>query len=973
MPVKIGGRAFDLLAALVDHAGDPVLKEELIARAWPNVFVHEAGVKVHVSMLRRILGDTASPATYIATIPGRGYQFIARVTRRSGHLAEFPVQSTRQRLPEAASFIDRKTAFGEVVALPQRGPRSAGLWSTQTSDAPTQPSQPRRLGNSTNLPAAINDLIGRAASLKYLQATCSIGRIVTLTGPGGIGKTTLAIELARSLLPVFDGGVWLVELASLADPNLVPVAVAEAIGLLAGGGPVSAEGVARAIGQGRVLLILDNCEHLIGVTTQLAETVVRLAPNAVILATSRETLRTHGERVYRVPSLDVPRQDSDETGTILGNSAVQLFLDRSEASQHGDLRSEQNLRLIARICRHLDGIPLAIEFAAARASSLGLSRVASSLVDRFGLLTAGRRNALPRHRTLRAVLDWSYALLPETERLLLHRLAIFPGTFEFEAACAVMPDHSPTEVADCIVNLVEKSIVIFDRPTPDERWRLLETVRAYALDKLAASGELDAVARAHAEYFRDFFAKFNPNADLEVSSDELPGYGREVDNLRAALSWAFSISGDPALGIALAAGSVTFWLAASLLDECRDWTSKALAELDDIGDGEHEMVLRSGLSQSLLFSEGLTPTTHANLTAALAVAEARGSIEYQKRAVHGLWQFSLRSVELRKALQLSRRYAEFAQSDNDSAATYTASLMVGMSLTYLAEYVEAGSLLEQAIHDYPAAQRHQNMAWLGTDAPSSAFGHLSTCLLARGRVKEAAWAAERSIEEARQVGQPVALCLALARPAGLLFPEIGDFETAERHIAAIMELADRHALPTFRALAVCASGRILFLRGDAASGAAALRSGLAQFEATGYRSFQTIFRGYYAEAVTAAGHADEGFAEIETAVRFAEQTEYMRFVPELLCIHGSLIGRHRPGNPVAEQTLRRAIDLARKQEALYWELRATLSMAESWHDQDRQAEAHGLLTPIHARFTEGLTTPVLMRAKALLTAIEGRV
>jgi non-specific serine/threonine protein kinase len=731
--------------------------------------------------------------------------------------------------------------------------------------------------------------------------------------------------------------------------------------------------VARAIGQDRVLLILDNCEHVIGVTAQLAETFVRLAPNAVILATSREILRSHGERVYRVPPLDVPERDTDEAAVILGNSAVQLFLDRSEASHHVSLREGQNLRLIAGICRHLDGIPLAIEFAAARASSLGLSRVAKSLAARFDLLITGRRNALPRHRTLRAVLDWSYALLPEIERLLLHRLAIFPGTFEFEAVCAVMHDHPPTEVADCIVNLVEKSIVIFDRPMPDERWRLLETVRAYALEKLIASGELHLVARSHAEYFRDFFATFNANADLEISSDELPGYLREVDNLRAALSWAFSTSGDLTLGVALAAVSVTFWLAASLLDECRDWTSKALAELDGTGDDEHEMVLRSGLGQSLLFTEGMTSATQTNLTWALSVAEARGSTEYQKRAVHSLWQISLRLVELRKALQLSRRYAAFAESDNDSAATHTANLMIGMSLTYLAEYVEAASLLERAIHDFPATQRQRNMAWLGMDAPSSAFGHLSTCLLARGTIDAALWAAERSIEAAQQVGQPVAQCLALARPAGLLFPEIGDLDTAERHIAAILELADRHTLPTFRALAVCANGRVLFMRGDPAGGAAALRSGLAQFEATGYRSFHTIFRGYFAEALTAAGNADEGLAEVEAALGFAEQTEYMRFVPELLCIHGRLIGHGRPDDPAAERSFRRAIGLARQQQALYWELCAALNLAELWHKQSRQAEAHSLLAPIYRRFTEGLTAPVLVRADTLLRAIERSV
>ncbi len=915
-PVPVGGRAFDLLAALLEGANALVTRDQLIDQVWPGATVKEGIIEFHISAIRKALG---SHRAIIKTVSGRGYRLL-------------------------------------------------GTWVRRYSSRPKAPVPLPRASGSPNLPAPTIDLIGRDASLEYLQQACSAYRLVTLTGTGGIGKTALGIELARSLLPVFDANVWLVELASLADPTLVPLAVAEAIGLPTDSGAKSAEGVARDIGGKRLLLVLDNCEHLIDAATHLAESVLRLSPRAVIVATSRETLRTNGEHVYRVPPLDVPQHESGQTAEILGNSAVHLFLDRAEASHMVGLRDGQNLRLIARICRHLDGMPLAIEFAAARAASLGLSRVAEGLQDRFALLTTGRRTALPRHQTLRAVLDWSYALLPDAERLLLHRLAIFSGGFSFDAACAVMRDHRPAEVADGIASLVEKSVVNLEQAASRGRWRLLETVRAYALDKLISSGDHPLTARRHAEFFRDFFATFDPNANEQSASSDLTSYTREVDNLRAALPWAFSSSGDPRLGGQLAAAAVNFWLATSLLDECSNWIRKALAGLEGNADAELEMVLRSGLGQSLMFTEGVTPATFANLTRALSLAEAIGSIEHQKRAVHGLWQISLRSVELRRALQLSRQYAGFAQSDTDFAATRTANLMVGMSLTYLAEYVEATSLLEQAIHDYPVAQRQREMASLGLDALSSAYGHLSTCLFARGRIDAAIRAAERSIEEAQQIGQPVALCLAMTRPAGLLFPEVGAFDTAERRIAAILEQADLHSLGTFRALATCANGRMLFLRGDPASGAAALRSGLTQMEATGYRSLQTIFRGYLAEALTAAGNAEEGLAEIESALSYAEQTEYMRFVPELLRIHGSVIAHSHPGNPKAEQILRRAIDLSQRQGALYWELRAALALAEHWQMQGRHTEAYALLSPVYGRFTEGFTTAVLARANGLLRA-----
>ncbi|GAB4071846.1 winged helix-turn-helix domain-containing protein [Ancylobacter sonchi] len=910
--VPIGGRAFDILAVLVQAANEVVTRGELLDIVWSGATVGETAIDVHISAIRKALG---SYRAMLKTISGRGFRLV-------------------------------------------------GEWSVHTTSAPPPPPSLPRSMASTNLPAAANDLVGRAASFAFLQEACSAYRIVTLTGPGGIGKTALAVELARSLLVRFDAGVWLVELASLADPNLVPVAVGEAIGLKANGRPMSAEGVARAIGHDRLLLVLDNCEHLIGSAAQLAEAVVRLAPNAVIVATSRETLRINGEYVYRVPPLDVPQQESALPDEILSNSAVQMFLGLAEAPHVAGLRDGQNLRSIAGICRRLDGLPLAIEFAAARSTSLGLSRVADGLENRFALLTTGRRTALPRHRTLRAVFDWSYALLPEVERRLLHRLAVFPGGFTFEAACAVMCDHSPTEVADCLSSLVEKSIVTFDRSTADERWRLLETVRAYAMDKLASSGDGHATARRQAEYFRDFFATFN--SDPDISAEELPRYAREIDNLRAALSWAFSTSGDTTLGVALTAAAVAFWLAAPLLGECSDWTARAVANLNSAVTAEQEMVLRCALGQSLMFTEGMTPATYTNLAQALALAEVTGDVEYQKRAVHSLWQINLRSLDLHKALQLSRRYADLARSETDPAPARTADLMVGMSLLYLAEYAESSRLLERAIHDHSLAPRRSKVPSLGINEIASAHGHLSSCLLARGLIDAAIRAAERSMEEARLVGQPVALCLALARPACLLFPEIGALDRAERHIATIQEQADRYALSTFRAVALCAKGRALAMRGEPAAGVVALRSGLAQLEATGYQSFLMPFRGYFGEALTAAGHTEEGLAEVEAAVSCAEQTDYLEYVPELQCIYGRLLALRHPDDPAAEQVFLRAIDLSRQEQALYWELCAAVGLSERWLRQGREPEVRPLLAPIYKRFTEGFSAPALMRASTLL-------
>jgi predicted ATPase len=404
----------------------------------------------------------------------------------------------------------------------------------------------------SNLPAAASELVGRTAAVKQLQEFLCAYRVVTLTGPGGIGKTALALEVTRSLFPAVRD-CWLADLDSLSDPGLVPSMVAGVLGLRLGGEELSPESVARAIGETGLLLVLDNCEHVIDAAAKLTETIVRTCPHAYVLATSREVLRIEGEQVYRVPPLDVPPQHEEESGSILAHSAVQLFIARTRALDSDFSRHGENLRAIAAICRRLDGIPLAIEFAAARAAMLGPELVLSRLDERFGLLTGGRRTALPRHQTLRATLDWSYDLLPGPERCLLRRLGVFAAGFTLEAANAVMSDqgYAATALLEQIVNLAAKSLVTLDGEAPTGRWRLLETIRAYALEKLADSGETEQVARRCAEFFRDLLGAAALGSQAPPTAEDMARYGREIDNVRGALDWSFSPVGDLSIGVVL--------------------------------------------------------------------------------------------------------------------------------------------------------------------------------------------------------------------------------------------------------------------------------------------------------------------------------------------------------------------------------------------------------------------------------------
>jgi DNA-binding winged helix-turn-helix (wHTH) protein len=381
LEIPLGSRALDILAYLAERPGDVIPKKELLDHVWSGVTVEEGSLRVHVAAIRKALRDGHFGNRYIANIKGRGYSFV-----------------------------------GTVVRLEDGGSSSPNF----RGKLPTRPLM----------------LIGRDAAARLLRDLVSAHRVVTLTGPGGIGKSTLAIEVGRGILGDFQGGGWLVELASLADEDLVPSAVASVLGLNLMSSAISAEAVARAIGNTNLLLILDNCEHVIGAAAKLAEAVVRLCPRVSVLATSREVLRIDDEQVYRVPPLDVPEVGHEDPERILRCGAVELLMARTRALDSA-FSPTADIPSIAAICRQLDGIPLAIEFAAARAATLGFRRVAAGLGDRFRLLTGGRRTASRRHQTLRAALDWSYELLSPDEQQLLCRLAIFPAAFTFEAAEAV--------------------------------------------------------------------------------------------------------------------------------------------------------------------------------------------------------------------------------------------------------------------------------------------------------------------------------------------------------------------------------------------------------------------------------------------------------------------------------------------------------------------------------------------------------
>ena len=829
----------------------------------------------------------------------------------------------------------------------------------------------------TNLPEPISELVGRDDVLGEILGLAAAHRLVTLTGAGGIGKTRLALAAARRLRPQFAGGVWLAEFSPIADPGLVPVTVAAAIGLDLGGGEVSAQRVSQALAGRRLLLVLDTCEHIVGAAAALAEAVLRAGGTLRLLATSREPLRAEGEWVYRVPPLAVPAENAEGADDLLRYGGVRLFVERLRAAEPHFSPDGRSAGMIAAICRRLDGIPLAIELAAARAAVLRVEEVAAHLDDRFRILTGGRRTALPRHQTLWATLDWSYELLSEPERVILRRLAVFAGVFRLEAASAVIAscEIAPAEVVEGIANLVAKSLVTGVAGSTVARYRLLDTTRAYALENLAESGERDRLARRHAEHYRDLFERAEAELDARPADEWLAEYAAEIDNLRAALDWAFSPGGDAAVGVALTAAAVLLWIRLSLVDECRSRVAHALAAVADraIRDPRREMKLQAALGTSVIYTRGpAVPAVRAAWTKAREIAESVGDTEYRLRSLWGLWSFHLNSGRYRVALALAEEFLALANKRPARNDRLVGARMIGVAQHHLGDLKNARRHFEQVLAAGATPDAASFIARYQLDQRVVARASLASILWLQGFPDQAMVAAESSITDARASNHAVSLCHALSLAACPIALWVGDLVAAEHYVGMLLDHSTRQGLAPAQAGGHGYQGVILIKRGDVSSGLPLLRASLIEVgEANAAFGFLT-FVSEIAEAMGRAGHIADGLAVIEETLALTERTEERWLIVELLRVKGELLVlQGAPGAAVAaEDHFRQALDLARRQGALSWELRAVTSLARLLRDQGRSTEALALLQPVYDRFTEGFETADLKAARALLDALQ---
>jgi predicted ATPase/class 3 adenylate cyclase len=491
-------------------------------------------------------------------------------------LSQAVVDRVREYLPSPSSLRDLGRVRLKDLAVPERVYQL--VHPQLQHEFPALRSLER---TPNNLPQQISSFIGRERELAEVKRLLTQSRLLTLVGTGGIGKTRLTLQAAADSIDAYPDGVWLVELGSVADPLLVPSSVAQVLCVQERSGTLLTQTLCNHLKSRRLLLLLDNCEHLIAACAALCASVLAAAPETSVLASSREPLQVAGEQCYPVPPLPVPALDAD-LESLARAEAVQVFVERVRLQEPGFTLTNREAPAIAAICARLDGIPLALELAAGRAHSLSIEEINLRLKDRFRLLAGGSRSALPHQKTLRATLDWSHELLAYHERTVLHRLAIFSGGFTLAGASFVASDETTDEFAviDLLSQLVTRSLVVAESNAGGTRYRLLETTRTYALEKLAATGESESIERRHAQYFRDVFTRGADDwlriPDVNWRAAYLP----ERDNVRAALDWALGSSGDRTLGISLAGASGPIWSELSLYGEGHRRLEGAVEQID---------------------------------------------------------------------------------------------------------------------------------------------------------------------------------------------------------------------------------------------------------------------------------------------------------------------------------------------------------------------------------------------------------
>lgn len=838
-PVELSARALDILIRLASQPNEVVSKRELLAHVWPDMIVEEGSLRFHMANLRRTLGDGVDGARYIATLTGRGYCFVAPVSRTDKRIERRP-------LP--------------VPRLPH----------------PNMPNRP--IG-----------IVGREDDVALLSQQLFTHRFVTIVGAGGIGKTTVAVEVGHAVADSFAGAVQFVDLGMLNDPKLVATAVASMFGLsIQSDDPTP--GVIAYLRDKRVLLILDTCEHLIDAVAALAARVFVAAPQVHILSTSRAALEVNGERLHRLVPLAWPPDDTARTATAAHSfPATQLFIERAAASGAGLDLDDADAAIVTGICRNLGGVPLAIELAARRVEAFGLRQIATHLDQSLALSWAGPRSAPARQKSLLATLEWSYGLLSELERTVLRRLAIFVGDFTIEAALAVVTNDAvdQMDLFHAVDSLVAKSMVATRPAGAMMRYRLLDTTRAYALAISNGDAERSELASRHAAYYRDWLEQSGAASRILSSEAERANHFAALNNVRAALEWCFGDNGDVRIGIDLAAAAAPVFLAMSLLSECHRWSERALLELDDTWHGSRaEMDFQAAIGVAVMFTRGGQDVARVALHRSLAIAEAMGDPFEELQVLGPLQLFYVRTGDFKTALRHSRRCAAIAGMLEDPTAVTIARSLLGMALHFVGALDEARTELEAALPSTSRVQRTTTV-YIGFECRILAGAVLARTLWLQGHRAEALECGRQIVKDAADADHAVTLCIALIWST-TIFLWAGDFESAEDQVNWLIALAEANSLTPYLAVAHTFAAELASRRGDAEGSVDRLQNGIGELRAAPYGMLDTPFDIALIEALIGAGRYVEASDLFDETIARDEVNGDACYGPELTRVQARL-------------------------------------------------------------------------------------
>ena len=895
--LRLGSRAMDLLLALLERAGDIVDKHELVAIVWPNAVVDDATLRVHLAALRKALGDGRDGQRYITTIPGRGYGFLA------------PLAHTGRPAPGTAG------------------------------------TEPRH-----NLPVMLTRMLGRAEVLQTMANQLLQLRLLCIAGPGGIGKTTLAVVLATRVLRRYADGVCFVDLSPLEEGRLVPLALATALGVAVAAG--DAMPVLLAYLRPRhMLIVLDNCEHVIGAAAALADALLKGAPLLHVLATSREPLRITSEQLQRLPALELPPADAvPDAAAVRHFAAVQLFCERCAAVDDAFVLADADVPVVVDICRRLDGIPLALELAAGRIGHFGLHELRRQLDDRFRLLTRGARNMPLRHQTLRATLDWSYGLLDAQERQVLQALSVFRSRFRLESASTV----AGCDVFDTLADLAAKSLVSIEFCRQYVYYRLLDTTRAYAGALLSAGGDAGAVLLRHARHCLGLAQRIAADWGSMPPASWSARYGRHVDDLRAAIDWAFGEEGDVALGVSLTLAAQTLFYQLSLMDEYRVRVGRALERMaaHALDDPDSEMRLHASQAHLLLHTQGITGTMLRSFQHGYALAMRTDDGSRRCEAICGMWICCLKLADFQRADSYATELAVLCDARGDTPKRLVLARMRSVGEYVQGRYAQSAALARMVLaHPEGARQLGFNHALLA-DQQVCLRGTLARCLWMQGRPDDAL----ALVREAVAVGfehNGVTLCVALAVNAIPVALWCGQRELAHAWTCLLCEHAARYGLLYWSAWG--AAYQRLLDGGEA----------LTQFPWPAVRSWPI--------QVDLMATLHDAAADSQ-ALRRARMGMAPWSAPEVLRRDAhhrwrALAQDDAAGLEAVRVQLEEALRLARGQQATGWELRCATSLAAVLQAQGRRAAAHAVLAPVHAGYRQGRDTADVMAAAALLAQL----